>query len=560
MKKIVLLVFVFLLFSTAVFVGFVGPAVAEGPIYIRADGSVEGTDKIHRDGNVYTFTGNIDVYNPYVHIGAGVGVQRDNIVIDGAGYSIQTRGYVYRGIDLTGRSNVTIKNMKIRGFNHGIYLDGSSGNTISGNDITGPISGGYPAGFWVWNSSNNNISGNKITAHNEYGILFQLSNNNTISGNTLTNNRVGIRLSHSSNNVLRNNQMNGNNENFGIGYSSLSEFIQDIDTSNTVEGKPIYYWINEHDKTVPSDAGFVALGNCTNITVQNLKITNNNDGMLLYFTTDSVIANNNVENNGNGISVRSSQNINVTGNKVTGNRYSGITVGGSNKVFITENYIAKSGFVIHGVGISLSGSTRVLVSGNNITANNAAGVELISSNENDVSNNYIANNQYAGINLIDCHENRIIGNTLIENNGWGIRLSGAENNTFYHNNLINNKVAEGLQVSNPWFWGRPEPNAWDNGVEGNYWSDYELRYPNATEIDGSGIGDTPFFINEVNIDRYPLMRPFVIPEFPDDEKPTIPTTEPFPTMIVAAIAIIAVVGVALLVYFAKVKKTTGKAE
>ena len=52
-----------------------------------------------------------------------------------------------------------------------------------------------------------------------------------------------------------------------------------------------------------------------------------------------------------------------------------------------------------------------------------------------------------------------------------------------------------------------------------------------------------------------------IPELPNDEKPTTPTTEPFPTTwVVAAIAIIAIVGATLLVYFKKVKKTTGKVE
>ena len=32
---------------------------AQGTIYIRADGSVEGTDKIQRNGNEYTFIDNI---------------------------------------------------------------------------------------------------------------------------------------------------------------------------------------------------------------------------------------------------------------------------------------------------------------------------------------------------------------------------------------------------------------------------------------------------------------------------------------------------------------------
>jgi hypothetical protein len=37
-----------------------------------------------------------------------------------------------------------------------------------------------------------------------------------------------------------------------------------------------------------------------------------------------------------------------------------------------------------------------------------------------------------------------------------------------------------------------------------------MRYPNATEIDASGIWDTPYIIDVNNMDRYPL----VIPEFP----------------------------------------------
>jgi hypothetical protein len=50
--------------------------------------------------------------------------------------------------------------------------------------------------------------------------------------------------------------------------------------------------------------------------------------------------------------------------------------------------------------------------------------------------------------------------------------------------------------------------AWDNGKIGNYWSDYQTKYPNATEIDNSGIGDAPYVINWQNVDRYPLMESY----------------------------------------------------
>ena len=46
-------------------------------------------------------------------------------------------------------------------------------------------------------------------------------------------------------------------------------------------------------------------------------------------------------------------------------------------------------------------------------------------------------------------------------------------------------------------------NVWDNGSNGNYWSDYT-----GDDAGGDGIGDTPYVIDENNQDRYPLMKPW----------------------------------------------------
>jgi len=53
-------------------------------------------------------------------------------------------------------------------------------------------------------------------------------------------------------------------------------------------------------------------------------------------------------------------------------------------------------------------------------------------------------------------------------------------------------------------------NIWDNGYPsgGNYWSDYEERYPDAEELESSGLWDTPYVIDENNQDNYPLMEPW----------------------------------------------------
>ncbi|MEM2148237.1 MAG: hypothetical protein QXJ94_06505, partial [Candidatus Bathyarchaeia archaeon] len=78
-------------------------AKADGTIYIRPDGFVyPSTAPINRYGNVYTLIDNI--------INSSIVVLRDNIVLDGAGiYRIEgPPEYPSKGIDLTGRNNVTI--------------------------------------------------------------------------------------------------------------------------------------------------------------------------------------------------------------------------------------------------------------------------------------------------------------------------------------------------------------------------------------------------------------------------------------------------------------------
>jgi parallel beta-helix repeat protein len=155
---------------------FVSPAVAQGTIYIRSDGSVDpSTAPIRRDGNVYTFTDNI--YDEIV-------VERNDIVVDGAGFSLQGTGSG-TGIYLSRRSNVAIKNMQIRYFDDGIFLRGSS-NNIYRNSITN-----NDRGIYLFDSSGNNIYGNTI-ANNEDGVNFYRSSENIFYHNSLINNTVQV--------------------------------------------------------------------------------------------------------------------------------------------------------------------------------------------------------------------------------------------------------------------------------------------------------------------------------------------------------------------------------
>lgn len=138
------------------------------------------------------------------------------------------------------------------------------------------------------------------------------------------------------------------------------------------------------------------------------------------------------------------------------------------------------------------------VSGN-IISNNKLGFFLSGCKKNTISGNTIVNNTI-GIRLTGsedsvCEQNIISGNTLRKND-QGIHLgSHASENTIYGNNFVDNIVhVNSLSAIESFH------NTWDNGVKGNYWSDYKGQ-----DLGGDGVGDTPYIIDEANQDRYPLM-------------------------------------------------------
>jgi parallel beta-helix repeat protein len=118
--------------------------------------------------------------------------------------------------------------------------------------------------------------------------------------------------------------INGNNEsNFGVWGNELSNFMHSIDVSNLVNGKPIYYLVNQKDLVINSathpQVGYLALINCTNVTVEGLTLTNNGEGLLLAHTSNSRITDNSITNNDWGIGLSSSLNNSIYHNNFVNN-------------------------------------------------------------------------------------------------------------------------------------------------------------------------------------------------------------------------------------------------
>jgi len=201
----------------------VQPAKAwTGTVYIRADGSIDPPDApiITFDNITYTLTDNI------TSTALGIVLERNNIVIDGAGYTVQGTGSG-TGVRLEGIRNVTIKNTNIKYFYYGIrlslnlaYYSPCRYNNISGNNITN-----NEVGIWLSDTRNSNISGNNIT-NNQYGIrlsyIWYPSRVNIISRNNITNNGYGVYdYGGSDNRFYHNNFIDNTQQIRSSGYANV---------------------------------------------------------------------------------------------------------------------------------------------------------------------------------------------------------------------------------------------------------------------------------------------------------------------------------------------------
>jgi parallel beta-helix repeat protein len=246
--------------------------------------------------------------------------------------------------------------------------------------------------------------------------------------------------------------------------------VIDVTTSNVAISR---FTIQNSSRTPgTSYAGIKISGLRCNLTCNH--ITRNKIGILVT-SQKSRIAENNITNNGHGISLYYSHEITVEANNLSANTV-GISLAYSFNNMIVDNRVANSSTGGHGITLSSN------------------------SFNNTISNNDLTHN-YHGIWLSNSFNNSIFENTIAHNELLGIELASSPNNTFYHNIFINNPkhVVSDNQA-----------NTWDDGYPsgGNYWSDYKERYLNATELDNSGIWDTPYVINENNQDNYPLILEF----------------------------------------------------
>jgi parallel beta-helix repeat protein len=307
---------------------------------------------------------------------------------------------------------------------------------------------------------------NEIYGHNE-GMLVYYVYHTLLAGNKVHDNELGVLLEDESNNTFYSNVMDRNGYNFGLWKWTGPDVIP---VNNTVDGKPIYYWMDKIGGDVPSDAGYVAIIRCLDIVARGLVLRNVYQGILIYSSTHITVENNTisdarrgididtstgrlrgnrVNNTSWGVYVHNSNDIIIEGNRIH-NTTQGIEARECQQASITDNIIDQVhlhyGSDGYGVEVTSGGSTAVLR--NSIYDGENKGIFSWTSTYIRVENNTIRNMSRDGIRVRSTSSD-VKNNTLLDN-GNGIYFEGASNGNVYDNTIIGSKNS-GIYVDEAYF-------------------------------------------------------------------------------------------------------------
>ena len=282
------------------------------------------------------------------------------------------------------------------------------------------------------------------------------------------------------------------NVNSGLNYTSIQDAI---DANETVPGNSILVDAGnyaEHlsiDKSISligagldstvingGGAGVVVDVTAGGVSIQGFTVENGLVvGIFLDHSNDSAVTDDRVtgiQGQFYGVYASYSFNCTIQGNIVGPNSASGVLVTNSANFTISSNYAHDNGGFAGGYGLNVNDSR-----------------------DGAITFNTAVNNVYDGIGLgAGTSSCVVMGNNVSGNQVYGLWIdTDSSGNLIYDNDFIKNNKQVSVTL----------PNQWDNGVEGNYWSNYT-----GADINQDGLIDAPFTVYTDNIDHHALAGQF----------------------------------------------------
>lgn len=256
-----------------------------------------------------------------------------------------------------------------------------------------------------------------------------------------------------------------------------------------------------------SGTGFILT--VDDIQIEGFTITNFEDqkgyAINLLDANDCIIQNNLIENNLVGISIVGYSSGNIISTNILDHNNRSIELINAHENTLIENNITNA--LVS--GISLDASSSNIISKNQISdlVNGIGALMLWQSSNNSVFRNLL----YGGnlFLMVDCSQN-VFSENFVMDSDYGVLVGNSSENIFYNNYFIN--IKEKLvsdQMTSPDLFSE---NIWDNGFEGNYWSDYAGK-----DLNNDHIGDSVHVLYGNNKDNYPLMVYPIITTNPESE-------------------------------------------
>jgi nitrous oxidase accessory protein len=275
------------------------------------------------------------------------------------------------------------------------------------------------------------------------------------------------------------------NVNTALDYATIQAAV---DAAETVNGHTVLVDAGIYSEHLVLSKSLRLLGNGSSTTT----IDGGGTAAVVTVVADAVfIKGFSISNGLLGIFLDHSYNSSLLENNVTGIRdFYAVYASHSDYCRIEKNLVGPN----LGAGILVTNSLNFEVSGNYVHGNEGYGLNANASMGGLIRQNDVSNNSYDGIGLGEgCQNCTIAMNNVSDNQLYGLWLdSDSTGNLIYGNSIVRNSKQASVYLA----------NRWDNGFEGNFWSDYS-----GVDADHNGIADVPLTIADNNTDNKPLMGP-----------------------------------------------------